>query len=95
MFALTSQTRRAAYSVPANVAEGCGRDSDAELARFARNSLGSASELAHCFILARDLEYITARDALGFQASTTEVRRTLAPLERVCASAAQTARPRR
>ena len=54
LFALTSQTRRAAYSIPANIAEGCGRNSDAELARFARNSLGSASELSYCFILARD-----------------------------------------
>jgi len=95
LFALTSQTRRAAYSVPANVAEGCGRNSDAELARFARNSLGSASELSYCFILARDLEYITSQDAADFQASASEVRRMLASLERVSASAAEGGRARR
>jgi four helix bundle protein len=88
LFALTSQTRRAAYSVPANVAEGCGRNSDAELARFARNSLGSASELAYCFILARDLEYIAPQQAADFQASAAEVRRMLSSLERVSAVAA-------
>ena len=95
LFALTSQTRRAAYSVPANIAEGCGRNSDAELARFARNSLGSASELSYCFILARDLEYITPQDAANFQASASEVRRMLASLERVSASAADGRRSRR
>ena len=89
MFGLTSQTRRAAYSVPANVAEGCGRNSDAELARFARTSLGSASELTYCFILARDLEYMAPRDAADFQASAAEVRRMLSSLERVSALAAR------
>jgi four helix bundle protein len=95
LFALTSQTRRAAYSIPANIAEECGRNSDAELARFARNSLGSASELSYCFILARDLEYIAPREAADFQASTAEVRRMLSSLERVSALAARSARQRR
>ena len=45
MFTLTSQARRAAISVPANIAEGCGKNSDGALARYARDSLGSASEL--------------------------------------------------
>jgi four helix bundle protein len=95
MFALTSQTRRAAYSVPANVAEGCGRNTDAELARFARNSLGSASEPSYCFILARDLEYIVPREDAAFQASTAEVRRMLSSLERVSSLAARSERSRR
>ena len=62
IFGLTSQTRHAAISVPANIAEGCGRNSDAELARFSRNSLGSASELSYYVILARDLEYLAAEE---------------------------------
>ena len=57
-YGLTSQIRRAAASVPANIAEGCGRNSDAELARFCRISLGSANELSYHLLLARDLGYL-------------------------------------
>jgi four helix bundle protein len=45
MYALTSQIRRASASIPANIAEGCGRNGDAELARFLLIAMGSASEL--------------------------------------------------
>jgi four helix bundle protein len=58
LFGLVSQARRAAASIPANIAEGCGKNSDAELARHARVSLGSASELSYYLILARDLNYL-------------------------------------
>ena len=44
-YGLTSQMRRSAASIPANIAEGCGRDGDAELARFLRIAMGSTSEL--------------------------------------------------
>lgn len=56
MYGLTSQLRRAAASVPANLAEGCGRNGDAEFARFCFIAMGSASELDYHMILARDLK---------------------------------------
>lgn len=54
-YGLTSQVRRASASIPANLAEGCGRGSDAELSRFSQIAMGSASEVEYHLILARDL----------------------------------------
>ena len=93
LYGLTSQTRRAAVSVPANIAEGCGRNTDAELAKHSRTSMGSASELSYYMILAHDLEYMTRPARDDFQDSISEVRRMLASLERVSAAAAEEASP--
>jgi four helix bundle protein len=57
MFGLTSQMRRAAISIGANLAEGCGRDGDAEMKRFSNIAMGSAYELDNFILLARDLGY--------------------------------------
>src|SRR4051794_7820520 len=62
LYGLTSQVRRACSSIPANVAEGCGRNSDAELARFLQIAMGSASELDYHLLLARDLKFINMKD---------------------------------
>ncbi|MFT3826837.1 MAG: four helix bundle protein [Chitinophagaceae bacterium] len=59
LYSLTSQLRRAAASVPANIAEGCGKRSQSELAHFLNISLGSANEAEYFLLLSRDLEYIT------------------------------------
>jgi len=45
LYGLTSQMRRSASSIPSNIAEGCGRDSQPQLARFLNIAFGSASEL--------------------------------------------------
>jgi four helix bundle protein len=58
-YGLTSQIRRACSSIPANIAEGCGRDGDAEFSRFLRIAMGSATELDYHLLLARDLKFIT------------------------------------
>jgi len=58
MYALTNQIQRAAVSIPANIAEGCGKDSDAELKRYFLISMGSASELEYLLLLAHDLGYL-------------------------------------
>lgn len=52
---MTGQIRRACVSIPANIAEGCGRSSDAELARFLYIAMGSASELEYHLLLSHDL----------------------------------------
>ena len=58
IYGLTSQIRRASSSVPTNISEGCGRDSDSEFNRFLTIGLGSANETEYLIILARDLSYI-------------------------------------
>jgi four helix bundle protein len=57
LFGLTGQVRRAATSIPCNLAEGKGRGSSAELVRFARIALGSAYELDTLFEIATELKF--------------------------------------
>jgi four helix bundle protein len=58
-YELKSQVRRAAYSIPCNIAEGCGRQSDKDFAHFLNISLGSTHELEYFILLAKDLKYIS------------------------------------
>ena len=78
-YGLTSQIRRASISIPANIAEGCGRGSDAELARFLQIAMGSASELEYHLLLARDLKLLKDSDYEQLERQVTEVKRMLAP----------------
>src|SRR5262245_1435785 len=58
LYGLTSQLRRASSSIPANIAEGCGRWGNSEFGRFLQIGMGSASELEYHILLARDLTYL-------------------------------------
>ena len=77
MFGLTSQIRRASNSIGANLAEGCGRWSDAGLARYVQIAMGSASELQNHLRLARDLEFLPPTDHTSVLADVTSVRQML------------------
>ena len=64
-------------SIPANIAEGYGRNGDAELARFLQIAMGSASELEYHLMLSRGLGLLTAVEHKQLTADTTEVKRML------------------
>jgi four helix bundle protein len=77
LYGLTAQLRRSSSSIAANLAEGCGRNGDAELARFCSIAMGSASELEYHLLLARDLNLLNAVDYTALATDTTEVKRML------------------
>lgn len=58
IYSLTNQLRRAASSIPANIAEGCGKNSQAEFAHYLNIALGSANESEYFLILSKDLKYL-------------------------------------
>lgn len=77
---MTSQMRRAAASIPTNIAEGCGRGSSMDMARFLQIALGSASELEYQLLLAHDLKLLNSDDHKHLTAETVEVKKMLTAL---------------
>jgi len=65
-YRIISQMQRAAYSIPSNFAEGCGRQSDKDFDRFLQICLGSAHELEYFAILCKDLGLISIESYSGF-----------------------------
>ena len=80
LYGLTSQIRRACVSIPANIAEGCGREGDTEFGRFLKISLGSANELEYYFTLTRDLKFIDNTIFEGLFSKVNEVKGMLITL---------------
>ena len=80
LYGLTSQVRRSSASIAANLAEGCGRNSDAEFARFCSMAMGSASELEYHLLLAKDLKMIKPKDHAELSQRATELKRMLTGL---------------
>lgn len=80
IYGLTSQIRRSSSSIPTNIAEGCGRTSQSQMAHFLNISLGSASELRYQIILARDLNYISNKMCKELSVSVDEVMKMLTSL---------------
>lgn len=77
LYGLTSQLRRSASSVPCNIAEGCGRNGDGELARFLDIAYGSASESDYQLLLTKELGYLDKDAFANLSAMVTEIRRML------------------
>jgi four helix bundle protein len=79
-YGITSQMRRAAMSIAANIAEGSARSSDADFGRFLHHAMGSASELEYFALLARDLKLLDQPTFERATADVQEVKRMLASL---------------
>ena len=80
LYGLTSQIRRASSSIPANIAEGCGRQGNAELSRFLYIAMGSASELQYHLLLAKDLNFLADNDYQTLSNDVEDVKRMLTSL---------------
>jgi four helix bundle protein len=79
LFGLTSQIRRSAVSIAANIAEGCGRRSDGEMNRFLQIAYGS-TELEYHLLLARDLHLVSEQNSQAIVRQVDEVQRMLTSL---------------
>ena len=77
LYGLTSQMRRSSASVPTNIAEGCGRNSQAEFVYFLTLAMGSSSELDYQLILAHDLGYVDEKTFLELTSDLSGMRRML------------------
>jgi four helix bundle protein len=86
LFGLTSQIRRAAASIAANIAEGCGKRGNGEFQRYLNIAAGSASELEYHFLLAHDLHLLETAAYGPLDAAVVEVKRMLSALVRKVAA---------
>ncbi|WP_298155467.1 four helix bundle protein [Flavobacterium sp.] len=77
MFGLSSQMKRAAISIPMNIAEGCGRKTDKDFCRFLIIAFGSANELEYQIILSTDLTFIERQQSLPLLAQIEEIKKML------------------
>ena len=76
-YALKNQTERAALSIVLNIAEGSGKKSDTDFARFLQISLGSVNELVACIDLMREFNFIKSYESNNFVAECEDIARQL------------------
>ena len=77
LFGITSQMRRSAVSVPANIAEGCGRNTGNDLNRFLDIANGSSFELETLVVLCLDLEFLLQKEFEYFDTKLNEIQRMI------------------
>ena len=80
IYGLTNQIRRACTSIPTNIAEGCGRESPADFARFLQMAMGSASETEYLILLAHNLKYFNAKQYVELTDAIVSVKKMLTSL---------------
>lgn len=80
VYGITSQMRRAAISIPSNIAEGYGRGHDKEIIHFLYISLGSASELETQLIISNDIHYLPDNSYQELSSLNNEIIRMLSSL---------------
>src|SRR5437667_4499003 len=93
-FGLTSQIRRSCASIGANLAGGCGRRSDGEMARFVQIAMGSGAELSYHLLLTRDLGLISKPSFMQLQSDLSEVMRMLSSLSQKLRPATHMVQPK-
>ena len=77
LFGLTSQMKRSSSSIPTNIAEGCGRNSDKDFCRFLYIAFGSANELEYQIILSIDLQFIKIENGKKILFQVEEIKKML------------------
>jgi four helix bundle protein len=82
LYGLTSQVRRGSVSIASNIAEGCGRRSQPEMAHFLHVAIGSANEVEYQLLLARDLGYLEDSRFRYLEQVVSEARRMITTLAR-------------
>ena len=82
LYGLRSQLRRCSVSMPANIAEGCGKGTDKDFSRFLQIAMGSACELEYHLLLSRDLSYIERDQYESICSDLIEAKKMLAGLIR-------------
>lgn len=80
LYGLVSQMRRSASSIPMNIAEGCGRNTQPQFARFLNIAFGSASDLEYQILLSKDLGLTDKNMSKQLISNITEIKRMLSSL---------------
>lgn len=80
IYSLTNQVRRSSSSIPANIAEGCGKNSKLEFAHFLNIALGSANESEYFLILSKDLLYLNQENFEKLYLFVNEIKSMLISL---------------
>jgi len=80
LYGLTSQIRRASLSIPTNIAEGCGKYTDADFARFCQIAFGSASEVEYLILFSKDIGLIKNKAYNELDSEVIEIKKMLGSL---------------